>query len=263
MKAMSNAAVDAGLISGTLPAQKREAALFKLMEQGKLISSQVLPHFGRQLRSFANDNDALTKALDQNLSPALGTAMNHFVEMQNAFFQGGWKQNLLFLTDNFNDQADAMKALSGGLGSLAGEVFSNLVGPLQLALATIMDIKAALDMDVRTEDKASDIGGTLKKALPEMNKYFKKMPLLSPSAFAGDMVNSVADMFPDSGFKMAAPYVPSATLSSYSPRGSRTPIPVQITVTGTDGLIEVVEATVNDANNSMLEDALGTINGGD
>lgn len=139
MRAMSEAAVKAGLIDGSKTSQEREAALFKLMEQGKLISSDILPHFGKELSNLANNGGELTTYLEKGLAPQLGRARNHLVELQDAMAKG-MRPATVNLLNGFNDLSKEGNNLAYFLGKVLGGAMVSLGLIIRLPVAAFMDL---------------------------------------------------------------------------------------------------------------------------
>ena len=139
MRAMSAAAVKAGLIDGSKTSQEREAALFKLMEQGKLISSDILPHFGKELSNLANNGGELTTYLEKGLSPQLGRARNNLVELQNEMAKG-MRPATVNLLNGFNDLSKEGNNLAFFLGKVLGGAMVTLGLIVRLPVAAFMDL---------------------------------------------------------------------------------------------------------------------------
>lgn len=245
LRAMTNALVEAGLIEGTVPEKKRAAAMYKLMQEGKILSHEILPLLGRQFSKLSRENDALAVAMNQNLSPALGKAKNHFAEMQNEFFKGGWKQGLMFIVENFNDQADAMKTLSAAVGKATQTLLDKTVGQIQLITATILTLKQELS-SLKTSAKEKFEGAS--KAL--LRSAYHNMMDYTPVGSAIKGAKSLANTAFGRDLSVAVPYksglAPAPTPTMYRPSAAySTPTKVEVTVRGTDGLIEVVDQRVD------------------
>ncbi|MCG3741991.1 hypothetical protein EXA18_00645 [Vibrio cincinnatiensis] len=161
MRAMSDAAVKAGLIDGSKTAQEREAALFKLMEQGKLISSDILPHFGKQLSILANNGGELTKYLEKGLNPQLGRAKSNFTELQNQFSKG-MSPATVNLLDGFNDLSDELKVVANYGGKIVGAAMITLGTAIRVPIAAASDLAHWLDttfnLSSETKSMIADIG---------------------------------------------------------------------------------------------------------
>ena len=77
---MAKAAQDAGLsVNGTV------AELMKLMEQGKVASDVILPHFAKRLHEAASANGGLEKAMNSNRA-AMARLITSSQEAANEFF---------------------------------------------------------------------------------------------------------------------------------------------------------------------------------
>ena len=278
MRAMATAAVEAGLISGSKTSQEREAALFKLMEQGKLLSAEVLPAFGRQLSLLANENNGLALALDKNLSPALGRATNHFLEMQNAFFEGGWKEGLLFIIRNFNDQARDIKALFSALGGVVEQILAITVGKVQLVTAVILDMLHLIN------DPTSGLFDKFKSAAKLMKdgviEGFHASPIglqfeawkKGASAVVGSDVNPLQWA---TGMRGQAPYAegmaPRIIPTPYQPSGAGNPTSsysnqspatkIEVSVAPSDGMFEVIATQVENGLQGQFNSVSSSIGG--
>lgn len=140
MRAMTAAALDAGLIAGTVPEKEREAALFKLMEQGKLLSADILPKFAKQLQNLANNNNGVAIALEKNFAPALSRAQNQLKILSNEFFEG-LKPALMEMLGNFVEIGGESGNLAKVLGRTLGNALSWLTFPIRLVVAALADIR--------------------------------------------------------------------------------------------------------------------------
>lgn len=140
MRAMSAAAAKAGLIDGTLSQQQQEAALRKLMENGKAIASEILPHFGEELRKLARANGGLTKALEENFNPALMRAKNTLTELMNTIWEGGMKDALTSIMRSFTDLGQESKGLATIIGTFLGGAIKGLTFPVAILYASIVDL---------------------------------------------------------------------------------------------------------------------------
>ena len=162
MRAMSKAAVDAGLIDGSKTEQERERALFKLMEQGQLISGDILPHFGKELQNLANNNDELSKALTNNLSPALGRASNSLVLLQKEMFDG-MKPSIMFALDGFTDLSKESGNLAYFLGKVLGGAILTVSTLIRLPIAAFIDLtwwmSETLGLSEKTTEKIISMAG--------------------------------------------------------------------------------------------------------
>ncbi|UUW39700.1 putative tape measure protein [Vibrio phage VPMCC14] len=152
LRAMTTAAAKAGLIDGTLSQQKQEAALRKLMENGKLIASEVLPNFGKELQRLANDGNALQRALDENLGPALGRANNTLQEMMVSTFSG-LSPALKTILDSFTEVGQESKGLAKIIGSTLGATLLGLTFPIAMTVGGLIDLINLLKEMTGTSDE--------------------------------------------------------------------------------------------------------------
>ncbi|AUR94304.1 hypothetical protein NVP1193O_173 [Vibrio phage 1.193.O._10N.286.52.C6] len=136
---MANAAFEAGITM-----DNTVASMSKMMEEGKLMSADVLPAFAEQLRAAAQANGGLDQALLSNR-----VAMNRMItSTQNAadmIFKSGWEEGL---TEVFNTLATVIKEndiLFTEFGKTMGKVFKGfawivekVVSPALGALGSIL-----------------------------------------------------------------------------------------------------------------------------
>lgn len=134
-----NAAVALGKIDKNLSEIDKERAFRKLMKDGKLVASEILPEFGRQLSIAANRNDQLAWSLRTGLGPQLSIAKNNVLELGNEFFKG-LKPALMAITKSFNLLAGEGKGLAGVLGTGLGSAIKAVTLPFALLGATLIDV---------------------------------------------------------------------------------------------------------------------------
>ena len=123
-----------------LTANGTEQELFKLMEQGKLLAKDVMPEFAKQLRQTAHDGGALTHALQNNLSVAIGQSTFSIQQMSNAVYEGGLKDALKVILDSFNLIAPRTTDLAYLFGEVLGGAVIGLTAPVVLLGAALTDI---------------------------------------------------------------------------------------------------------------------------
>lgn len=151
MQAMAKATQQAGLsVNGTI------SEMFKLMEEGKVKASAVLPFFAENMREFAKPG--LKKAIDSN-RVAMNRMMTSMQMSSNQFFQSGFGEGL---TDLFNSIAKFMKEniplwesfgriLGGALKGLSF-IIDEILTPVFSALGSILNAVTTL---------LGDLSGTL------------------------------------------------------------------------------------------------------
>ncbi len=113
------------------------ASMSKMMEEGKLMSADVLPAFAAQLRKAAQANGGLEQALLSNR-----VAMNRMItSTQNAadmIFKSGWEEGL---TELFNTIATVIKdndLLFTEFGKTMGKVFKGIAWVVENVVAPVM-----------------------------------------------------------------------------------------------------------------------------
>jgi len=138
---MAKAAQAAGVsVSGTVD------ELFKLMENGKLLSSEILPHFATELHKAAQANGALEKAMVSNKAE-MNRMINSYENAANIIFDSGMEEGLTSLfksiADLFKDNGTFFKSF----GKIAGAFFKglaflvdNVLNPVLSALGSILNL---------------------------------------------------------------------------------------------------------------------------
>lgn len=156
---MAKATQDAGLsVNGTV------AEMNKLMEQGKLLSADVLPYFARNMRAAANANGALDSALEKNLNPALGRTLLTVQDLSNEIFKG-LKPSIMFALDGFNEMGKESRALSNGIGAVLGGAILGLTFPIKMVSSAFQDLrfimKDTFGITDEAESKFFKLAGTV------------------------------------------------------------------------------------------------------
>ena len=154
---MEKAAQDAGLIPKNVNDKDLSAALFKLMENGKLLTKDVLPAFGVRLRQLARgDIKDFNSMLGNTFSVNLGRATNNLKVLSDQIFKGGVRDGIMFLFKGFNSAAKESKGLAQGLGGFLGGALVGLLTPIRLVTAAILDLKHLLTstFDITEEGEA-------------------------------------------------------------------------------------------------------------
>ncbi|MCY9877742.1 tape measure protein [Vibrio natriegens] len=135
---MINAAVALGKIDKNLSEIDKERKFRQLMKDGKLVASEILPEFGRQLSIAANRNDQLAWSLRTGLGPQLSIAKNNVLELGNAFFKG-LKPSLMAITKGFNLISAEGMGLAKVIGKGLGAAILTATAPFILLGAAIID----------------------------------------------------------------------------------------------------------------------------
>lgn len=136
---MAKAAGNVGLtLNGTVK------EMLALQQTGGLISSKVLPEFGRLMSKAARNNEGLEKALLSNR-----VAMNRFMfaiqEAADTFFKSGFSEGL---TKFFNTSAESIRKLEPlwkGLGRILGSIFTALAAGIERVTPMFVLFGEAID----------------------------------------------------------------------------------------------------------------------
>jgi tape measure domain-containing protein len=138
---MAKAAQNAGKIDKSLGLNEAVAAMLKLQEQGKLISSEILPEFGKVLSKSASKG--LEGALNSN-RVAMNRLMFSIQEASDVIFRSGFAKGL---TELFNTLAESIVDLSPlweSIGKIVGSVFSLIAKGVALVTPTLLSLSSIL-----------------------------------------------------------------------------------------------------------------------
>lgn len=127
-----------------------EAELFKMMEQGQVLASDILPKVAKEMSRVANSGGALEEKY-KTARVAQGRFFTQLEQAQNTLFQGGMDEGI---GSFFNDLAHSLKELAPTL-QIIGKVFKVafvLIGsairlvavPLQMLSSLVYTIADAL-----------------------------------------------------------------------------------------------------------------------
>lgn len=139
---MVKSAQEIGLIDKGLKLTEATQAFFKLQQDGKVITEEILPTFSKRMKEFAAAG--LAKKLESNTT-TMGKFFNIIESSSNVFFKSGFSEGL---TDFFNSTAKMIKdneslwmALSKVIGSalkVAAFVIEYIISPVVDALGSIL-----------------------------------------------------------------------------------------------------------------------------
>ena len=153
---MAKAAQEAGIIGKEVPQGQLVSSMNKLMEQGKLLSKDVLPFFSKGLSKLAAPS--IEKAMKSNR-----VAMNRFVfslqEAANEMFKGGFSQGLTNLFNKFAQFIRDNTQMWTTLGRVIGTVFEGMGHLIEGVGPTLEAMGSTLSMIV---DGWSEIGKVIK-----------------------------------------------------------------------------------------------------
>ncbi|MCR1304869.1 tape measure protein [Enterobacter sp. BT855] len=98
-----------------------EKDLFKLMEDGKLFSKDILPHVAKQMKEAARNGGALDKAMKSNRASwqRLNTSMQNAM---NVFFTSGFGNELTNAFDSISAAIDGSGGAFEMFGHIAGKI---------------------------------------------------------------------------------------------------------------------------------------------
>jgi len=137
LQVMAKAAMDAGISTdGSVK------SLMKLMEEGKVMANDVLPHFSKRLRETAATG--LDKAMDSN-RVAMNRLVNATQIAADTIFTSGWGEGLTVLFNSLAEMIKENETLFTEFGKTMGKVFKglawlveNVLDPVFSALGSIL-----------------------------------------------------------------------------------------------------------------------------
>lgn len=142
--------------------------LNKALERGQLISKDILPAWGRELRKIANANGALNKNLETN-KVSMNRMLTAWQKFMNLIFKTGFGKEL---TDLFNTITDLLGDLKG-IGQVIGSMFAavtktikSAVNIISIPLRIVNDLFIAIDEALgNTMSKTDKMG---KEIMPQL-----------------------------------------------------------------------------------------------
>jgi hypothetical protein len=162
---MTIAAEKAGLLkAGNLSAQEKESVLLKLMEEGKLVSSKVLPELGTAFKTMSNYNGMLKKSLRDGLQVPMVNAKNSLDLFVGSIYKG-MQPTLKLMFEGSTRLTDAFQRFGKVLGETAGWAVYSFTSAFRLLGAAIYDVGQALGF---ISSSAGDFGDAFEKFTPKI-----------------------------------------------------------------------------------------------
>lgn len=155
-----------------------EQDLFKLMEDGKLFSKDILPHVAKQMKAAARNGGALDKAMKSNRASwqRLQTSMQNAM---NVFFTSGFGNSL---TSAF-DAISAAVNDSGGAFEMFGHIAGKIVEGATDAFTELHDTVILTFRIIEYYAAKMGISGEQLKAWGEMAAYAAGVALFAGSIY--------------------------------------------------------------------------------
>ena len=108
-----------------------EKEMFKMMEQGKLLSKDVLPLVGKVFSKTARENGALAAA-QKKTRAELNRMTNAFTEIKEAIYKGGFGKGLAFVFKTMADLMQSSKGVATLFGTFLKSAMITLAAPLKV-----------------------------------------------------------------------------------------------------------------------------------
>ncbi|HFS8110770.1 TPA: tape measure protein [Enterobacter asburiae] len=155
-----------------------EKDLFKLMEDGKLFSKDILPHVAKQMKEAARNGGALDKAMKSNRASwqRLNTSMQNAM---NVFFSSGFGNELTNAFDSISAAIDG----SGGAFEMFGHIAGKIVEGATDAFTELHDTVIFTFRVIEYYAAKMGISGEQLKAWGEMAAYAAGVALFAGSVY--------------------------------------------------------------------------------
>ena len=155
-----------------------EKDLFKLMEDGKLFSKDILPHVAKQMKGAARNGGALDKAMKSNRASwqRLNTSMQNAM---NVFFTSGFGNELTNAFDSISAAIDG----SGGAFEMFGHIAGKIVEGATDAFTELHDTVILTFRIIEYYAAKMGISGEQIKAWGEMAAYAAGVALFAGSVY--------------------------------------------------------------------------------
>ena len=155
-----------------------EKDLFKLMEDGKLFSKDILPHVAKQMKEAARNGGALDKAMKSNRASwqRLNTSMQNAM---NVFFTSGFGNGLTNAFDSISAAIDG----SGGAFEMFGHIAGKIVEGATDAFTELHDTVIFTFRVIEYYAAKMGISGDQLKAWGEMAAYAAGVALFAGSVY--------------------------------------------------------------------------------
>lgn len=155
-----------------------EKDLFKLMEDGKLFSKDILPHVAKQMKEAARNGGALDKAMKSNRASwqRLQTSMQNAM---NVFFTSGFGNELTNAFDSISAAIDG----SGGAFEMFGHIAGKIVEGATDAFTELHDTVIFTFRVIEYYAAKMGITGEQLKAWGEMAAYAAGVALFAGSVY--------------------------------------------------------------------------------
>lgn len=256
---MAKAAQDAGIsVSGT------KAELMQLMQAGKVFTKDVMPAFTKRVSEAAWKNNALAIALEKNLAPALQRVTNQTKLLQEAVYEAGAKDGMMYLAKQTQHLMDLGMTLSGFFGENLREGIFNIVTPIAILADSIDKLVNAY------RELKKEVGETKVKKVPKDASFLQKIDtglentetilrktlVKAPEMASRLLFPSPIDVFADIGWAIdnKQKLMPRPNIMGGSPMmalGQQLP---RIVITpDSNGIIEYTATYVDEYNNNSVD----------
>lgn len=203
MQAASRAAYNMGIIQ-----EDTTQALFKAMEQGKLMAEDFLPEFSKELLKAAKRGGALEEAM-KSTGAALGRFRTNVWLANTTINESGLDEGVRNLLNTLSDMFMKSTAIWEALGGILGGFVNLLRGPIELLTALGNKFQAASDYAEQFGISSMQLSGALLL-------LFKRIRMLViPLVVAAYAMSSLARAMDEGGFENWAKAIGAASLAAF------------------------------------------------
>lgn len=127
-----------------------EKEFFKAVEDGKVLTKDVLPKFSEELKKMSRAGGALDKTMESTPAQFM-RFMNALTETKLAFYGSGMDEGLSYMFKSFSEILEDLAPLTKALGGIFKGVASTIAGgmklisaPIEIVVQTISKLWSAL-----------------------------------------------------------------------------------------------------------------------
>ena len=164
VKMFTEAAQKAGVVAANLMPQEAESQFIKLVSEGKVLATQVFPELIHVMNGFAENNNALAKAMNENLGFSIRRLNNDLTDMALTIFDHV-KPAFKRLTDGLHESYVQSNSLVSGFSMLFTGIANFFSFISNFAVAVIVDLSNAFSglIGLTTDVFGDDLGSKIKE----------------------------------------------------------------------------------------------------
>lgn len=145
-----------------------EKELFKMMEKGELIASEVLPKVGKEFRKAARDGGAYDLAL-QGLRVTEGQFITQSQRAADTIFKSGFEKGLSELYKELSTQIQSSTTSQEHLGNIYNKFFKLLTAGIKVITPLLKSLLAVVSKVADGYYELAKAGGQMSDSLKELS----------------------------------------------------------------------------------------------